>query len=180
VVGSRAASGRGALAFIGRSERENFEKLYRRHSRDTRRLAYLLTGSWETAEDLTQDAFIRAFGRLAHLRNQQAFGPYLQRTVVNLARMHYRRRAVERRFLAARAGERPHHTSERSVGSDELEVALARLPYRQRAAVVLRFYCDLSDAEMGTILGCATGTVRSLISRGVATLRDEIGGDRLG
>jgi RNA polymerase sigma-70 factor (sigma-E family) len=168
------------LAFIGRTERQTFDELYRRHSRETRRLAYLLTGSWETAEDLTQDAFIRAFGRLAHLRNQQAFRPYLQRTVVNLARMHYRRKAVERRFLAARAGGRTQRSPEQPAGIEELEVALAQLPYRQRAAVVLRFYCDLSDADLGNILGCATGTVRSLISRGVATLRDEIGGGPLG
>jgi RNA polymerase sigma-70 factor (sigma-E family) len=167
------------VEFVG-ADRRSFEELYRLHSREVKRLAYLLTGSRELADDLTQDAFIRAYGRLAHLRSEDSFGPYLRRTVVNLARMQFRRKAVERRYLA-------RQTSERSVGMNDdlesdqmIEAALSDLPYRQRVAVVLRFYADLPDEETAQVLGCTPSTVRSLISRGVAALRASLGGEGRG
>lgn len=155
------------------------EDLYRSHAPEARRLAYLLTGNREVADDVVQDAFIRVIGRLGHLRDQSAFWPYLRRTVVNQARMHFRRRAVERRHAA-----REHTTSSSQVQhvaeSEALRGALLRLPYRQRAAIVLRFYVDLPDDETAEVLGCAVGTVRSLISRGMADLRDVLGGEDVG
>jgi hypothetical protein len=81
------------------TDKQTIEDLYRLHSRDARRLAYLLTGSKDAAEDITQDAFIRVIGRLGHLRDPTAFGPYLRRTVVNVARMQFRRRKVEARYV---------------------------------------------------------------------------------
>src|ERR671933_2677181 len=73
--------------------------LYERHAADAVRLAYLLTVSRPVAEDLVQDAFVKLAGRLAHLRDPDAFEAYLRRTVVNLANSHFRRRRVERSFL---------------------------------------------------------------------------------
>jgi RNA polymerase sigma-70 factor (sigma-E family) len=170
---------RGAVGFVAGAEHRSFEELYRLHSREARRLAYLLTGSQELADDLTQDAFIRAYGRLAHLRSEDSFAPYLRRTVVNLARMQFRRRAVERRYLARQPVE-PSVVHQDSEPDDKLQTALAGLPYRHRAAVVLRFYADLPDDEIAEVLGCTTGTVRSLISRGVAGLRTALGGEGRG
>jgi RNA polymerase sigma-70 factor (sigma-E family) len=168
------------MEFVAGAERRSFEELYRLHARDARRLAYLLTGSREAADDLTQDAFIRAYGRLAHLRGEDAFAPYLRRTVVNLARMQFRRRAVERRYLLRHRGEQTAPDERDLTETEGLRLALARLPYRQRAAVVLRFYSDLPDGETAAILGCTAGTVRSLISRGVAALRETLGGEGRG
>jgi RNA polymerase sigma-70 factor (sigma-E family) len=165
------------VELVAGAQRRSFEELYRLHARDARHLAYLLTGSRETADDLTQDAFIRAYGRLAHLRREDAFAPYLQRTVVNLARMQFRRRAVERRYLLRHQAEQTATDDRDANGTEDLRLALARLPYRQRAAVVLRFYLDLPDEETAEILGCTAGTVRSLISRGVAALRETLGGE---
>lgn len=166
----------GTLGLLGDSER--LAELYANHIVETRRLAFLLTGSRETADDLAQDAFIRSFGRLVHLRKEGSFRPYLRRTVVNLARMRYRRQAVERRHLSSqkviRSG--PVQDTHDEVLSD----ALMQLPYRQRAAIVLRFYCDLPDEETATVLGCAPGTVRSLISRGLVGLRTSIQDGDLG
>ncbi len=108
------------------------------------------------AEDLTHDAFVRAVGRLAHMRDPGAFGAYLRRAVVNEARMHFRRRGVEVHDIETR---------------DVLRQALLSLPIRQRMAVVLRFYEDLSDGQTAEIMRCRPGTVRSLVSRGLATLR---------
>lgn len=163
------------MGVLGGSER--LAQLYADHIVETRRLAYLLTGSRETGDDLAQDAFIRSFGRLAHLRKDENFRPYLRRTVVNLAKMRFRRGALEQRHLDAQRSAAPVSTT--GAYDDGLSDALMELPYRQRAAIVLRFYCDLPDEEIAEVLGCATGTVRSLISRGLESLRSSIEGGGL-
>lgn len=142
---------------------------------DARRLAYLLTGDLQLSEDIVQDAFIKLTGRLLHLRNSRAFGTYLNRTVINLCRMRFRRRRVESRYLA---GQRPPERTEApdTESSETVKWALMQLPYRQRAAIVLRFYVDLPDGETAAILGCAPATVRSLISREMVSMRELLEG----
>src|SRR2546423_9163703 len=81
------------------------DDLYRRHAPDAVRLAYLLTGDRALAEDLVQEAFVRMFGRFRDLRNPDAFGAYLRKTVVNLTRSHFRRVKVERAYVARQRGE---------------------------------------------------------------------------
>ncbi len=78
-------------------------ELYLRHGRNAVRLAYLLTGDRHLAEDLVQDAFARLAGRFVDLRAPDAFEAYLRRMVVNLARMHFRRRRLERLHLQRKA-----------------------------------------------------------------------------
>jgi RNA polymerase sigma-70 factor (sigma-E family) len=154
-------------------------ELYLRYADDATRLAYLLTGDRALAEDIVQDAFVRLAGRLAHLRDEGAFEAYLKRTVVNLARSHWRRRKVERAHLerAARAP-RSDGPAEPDLGDrDALWHALAGLPARQRTALVLRFYEDMSERQIAEVLGCRPGTVKSLVSRGLEKLRAEIGGE---
>jgi RNA polymerase sigma-70 factor (sigma-E family) len=156
-------------------------ELYLRHVDAAVRLAYLLTGDREMAEDLAQDAFVKATGRLAHLRNPDAFDAYLRTTIVNLARSYFRRKRVERSYLErAKRIDRPESylTPSRSVEEqDQLWQALRRLNQRQRAAIVLRFYEDLPEGEVAEILQCAPGTVKSLVSRGLEKLRNEIEGE---
>lgn len=160
---------------------ETIEDLYRLNAPAARRLAYLLTGSRESADDIAQEAFIRAIGRLAHLRDQSAFGSYLRRTVVNITRTRFRRRKVEARYLQREAYSNLATSSTTEVGYlDGLQRALLRLPQRQRAAIALRFYEELRDHEIAETLGCAETTVRSLVSRGLASLRTELGGERHG
>ena len=149
--------------------------LYERSAPGAIRLAYLLTGDRSVAEDITQDAFVRVSGRLAHLREGGAFDAYLRRAVVNLSKNHFRRRAVERAFLeranpasATQGHEQPFVEREATMA------ALARLPQRQRAAIVLRFYEDLTEDAIAQILRCRNGTVRSLVTRGVQALRADI------
>ena len=151
--------------------------LYRQHSDRAARLAYLLTGDAALAEDLMQDAFVKLAGRLAHLRDPAAFDAYLRRTVVNLANSHFRRRKVERNYLE-RMGRRPEGEPTGGAGPeerDELWNALQRVAPRQRAAIVLRFYEDLSEERTAEVLGCPRGTVKSLVSRGLEALRSEVG-----
>jgi RNA polymerase sigma-70 factor (sigma-E family) len=154
-------------------EREDrLQVLYRRHGPDAVRLAYLLTGDRALAEDLAQEAFVRMAGRFRDLRDPDAFWPYLRKTVVNLSKMHFRRRAVERSWLARQPSrQRPDDPGPDLAARAALDAALLSLPERQRAAVVLRFYEDLSEARTAEILRCRPGTVKSLVSRGLASLR---------
>lgn len=155
-------------------ERSRLGELYVRHGADGIRLAYLLTGDRTLAEDLLQDAFAHVVGRFHHLRYPEAFAPYLRRTILNLSRSHFRRRRVERAYAErlARAPDRLGNPN------DELDMsvheALLRLPARQRAAMVLRFYEDLTAEQTAEVMGCSSGTVRALVFRGMRTLRSEL------
>jgi len=147
--------------------------LYATHAPEALRLAYLLTGDRMLAQDLVQDAFARLIGRFVHLRAAAGFEPYLRRTIVNLSRDHFRRRKVERAYLARQASLRSAVTTvEPDVTTHEaMREALMTLPARQRAAIVLRFYEDMSDLQVSEVLRCRPATVRSLVSRGVQALR---------
>src|SRR5205085_4399679 len=85
---------------VAAAETGRLGELYVRHADDAVRLAYLLTGDRALAEDVVQDAFVRLAGRLVHLRDPAAFPAYLRRTVVNLTNSHFRRKRVERSYLA--------------------------------------------------------------------------------
>jgi len=157
---------------------DSLEELYIRHAPAGFRLALLLTGDHALAEDLVQDAFVRVVGRLGHVRNAASFDAYLRRTIVNLTKNTWRRRALERTHgpSPARGADRIDAADGAIVERMELLDGLRSLSERQRTAIVLRFYEDLPEDEIATIMGCPTGTVRSLISRGVAEMRDQIGG----
>jgi len=160
---------------LGRAGERDLAELYRRHVPGAVRLAYLMTGDQVLAEDLAQDAFVRLTGRFAHIRNPDAFPAYLRRTVVNLVKNHYRRLGVERTHLES-YGHLPPATHELPDSATEelVRTALLGLPYRQRAAIVLRYYEDLPEKRVAELLGCRPGTVKSLLSRGLASLRAEI------
>jgi RNA polymerase sigma-70 factor (sigma-E family) len=157
-------------------ERSPLGDLYVRHAPEGIRLAFLLTGDRALAEDLVQEAFARLVGRLRHLRDLGAFSAYLRRTIVNLSSSHFRRRRVERAYLERSAMAQESETNPNEELDATMHEALLRLPKRQRAAIVLRFYEDLSDVQTADILRCSPGTVRSLLSRGMKTLRSELDG----
>jgi len=166
----------GMVAYEGAAERGSLADLYAAHAPDGIRLAYLLTGDRALAEDLVQDAFARLVGRLQHLRDRGAFGAYLRRTIVNLATSHFRRRRVERAYLERVAAAPAVETNTNDDLDEAMHTALLRLPERQRTAIVLRFYEDLSDVQTAEILRCSPGTVRSLVTRGMKTLRQTFEG----
>lgn len=161
-----------------RIEGGRLAELYRWHARDGVRLAYLITGDRDLAEDLVQDAFVRLAGRLLHLRDPGGFEPYLRRTIVNLANAHFRRRKVERRYLEQQKTKRPEVGPGPDISTREaMRSALLGLPTRQRTAIVLRFYEDLSEAQTAELMGCRPGTVKSLVSRGMSKLKTRTEGD---
>jgi RNA polymerase sigma-70 factor (sigma-E family) len=157
-------------------ERSPLGDLYVRHAPEGIRVAFLLTGDRALAEDLVQEAFARLVGRMRHLREPDAFGAYLRRTIVNLGTSHFRHRRVERAYLERLAWRREVETNPNAELDEAMHDALLRLPERQRAAIVLRFYEDLSDVQTAEVLRCSPGTARSLVSRGMKTLRAELEG----
>jgi RNA polymerase sigma-70 factor (sigma-E family) len=154
------------------------EELFVQSAPAALRLAYFLTGQHEVAEDLVQDAFVRVAGRFRYLRVPDAFDAYLRRTIVNLAMSHRRRQRLERAHLAREGTAELHTTSLPDPAErDHLWRALLELPERQRAALVLRFYEDLSEREAAAILGCSPGALNQLVVRAMASLREHIGKD---
>jgi RNA polymerase sigma-70 factor (sigma-E family) len=152
-------------------------ELYQANARPAVRLAYVMTGDRELAEDLAQEAFVRVAGRWRDLRKPEVFRSYLFKTVVNLTNSHWRRKRVERGYLA-RQDARTHTTSMPDVERNEvLKGALLALPHRQRAALVLRYYEDFSEQQTAELLGCSVGAVKSLVTRGTEALRRRIGDD---
>jgi RNA polymerase sigma-70 factor (sigma-E family) len=154
----------GPLTPPSRSRPQTLAEFYKDSYVPMVRLAILLTGSTEVAQDLVQDSFVKLHRRWTAIDDPQA---YLRRVVVNTCRSHHRRRARDvnaRDRLVA-------DLTPVVLAADELGDALARLPYRQHAALVLRFYEDLSEADIARALGCRPGTVGSLVSRGLAELR---------
>lgn len=157
---------------VGRSG--DLAELYRLHAPSAFRLAYLITGDRALAEDLTQDAFVKVFGRFRHLREQAAFGGYLRQAVVNLANSYFRRARLERTHLRKQIGPQPSVDMPALEQRDELRSALLTLPIRQRAAIVLRFYEDLSERETAEVMGISPGAVKSLVARGMGDLRTRV------
>jgi RNA polymerase sigma-70 factor (sigma-E family) len=140
------------------------------------RYAVMLTGDPHTAQDLVQETMIRAQLKWRRIAAASVPEHYVKRMITNayidLHRGSWLRRVVLRAELPE-TPERCDHAVE-NADRDQMWVWLARLPRRQRAALVLRYYEGLSDVEIAEVLGCAIGTVRSLISRALATLRTVI------
>jgi DNA-directed RNA polymerase specialized sigma24 family protein len=150
---------------VGRGLESPFELFYRTNYAWAVNVAYLLIDDRWAAEDLVQESFSRIHGRFEDLDNPGAF---LRVCVVNASRSWHRNRSRELRRLPAL----PPATS--PLGAFELLDALNRLPYRQKAVLVLRYYADLSEAEIAHALDCRPGTVKSLAVRGLGRLRKEI------
>lgn len=135
------------------------------------RAAYFLVGDREVAHDIVQDAFVRILGRFGSRRQPEKFQAYLHQTIVNLSRNHLRRRGLERMFVQRGVPA----SSEPDPGTDdEMWQALQTLPHRQRTALVLRYYLDMSEREAADAMGCSDSAVNSLVTRGLASLRGQL------
>lgn len=152
------------MSTTGRAWNDDLLGLYRQRYEPMVRLAYLLTGNLSVAEELVQDAFVSV-----HRNWDRAAFPsaYLRTAVVNNSRSWLRRRLLEEQRAVVRL-------VDTGLPADEMWDVLQHLPERQRAAIVLRFYEDLPDAEIARVLGCRVPTVRTAIHRGLAALRKEI------
>jgi RNA polymerase sigma factor (sigma-70 family) len=129
----------------------------------------LLAGRKDVAEEVVQEAFLRAREAIGRLDPDEV-GPYLRAAAINIWRNRLRRLSLERRLGLDRAPKDELPYEER----DALWRAIRRLPPRQRACVVLRYYADMSERETATALGCAVGTVKSQTSRALRRLGKEL------
>ena len=137
------------------------------------RTAYLLCGDSLAAEELVQETLVRLYPKWQLVAAADAPLAYVRRSLANQF-VNQSRRPWRREVTVETMPERPDTSDPAGQFDDreELWVMLGSLPARQRAALVLRYFHDLPDEEIGAALGCQLGTVRSLISRGLAALRD--------
>ena len=150
--------------------------VYAAHHATLLRVAYLLCGDAGRAEDAVADAFVKVFRQMQRGRVRDP-GPYLRRAVVNEINSRFRRLSLERREAEHRWGDdRGARSAEDQVADSDLVYAsLAKLPARQRTALVLRYYADLPEAEIATAMDISIGTVKSTLSRGLDKLRTNLG-----
>jgi len=156
----------------GETERVAFDEVVASNERRLLRLALMLSGGVHSAEDLVQTVLARAHRRWDRIGSLDKPDAYLSKMVVNEF-LSWRRRLKNQEVPLAELPEAPtgDDVSTRVAQRDAAWRLLAGLPRQQRAVLVLRFYEDLPDDEIATVLGCSAGTVRSHASRGLATLR---------
>ncbi|MEU8193153.1 SigE family RNA polymerase sigma factor [Microbispora amethystogenes] len=154
--------------------------LYAEHALGLTRLALIMVGDRESAEDVVQDAFLGLHRRFDGLRDQDKALVYLRASVLNQARTVLRRRRLPSWF--AGAYDPPVWSAESAaiLGAERREVmeALHRLPRRQREALVLRYYADLSEEQTATVMEISRGTVKSTTSRALDALGRLLGETR--
>ena len=151
---------------------EALEQLYAAHWRQLVRLSVLLVRDQGTAEEVVQDAFVAVHGRWSRLRDPDKALAYLRQAVVNRSRSALRHRAVVARHAAT---VRPPDADDPTPDSDRRAAvldAMRALPDRQREVLALRYYLDLSEADIADALGISRGAVKSHASRGAAALRE--------
>jgi RNA polymerase sigma-70 factor (sigma-E family) len=151
-------------------------EIYRGHYRSLVRLAMLLLGDLPAAEDVVQEAFIALRTGWRRLRDAGKALPYLRQAVVNGSRSVLRHRAVADRNAPGHVTDEPSAESRAMTLLERSAVtaALRGLPARQREVIVLRYYADLSEAEIAAAMGISKGAVKSHASRGMAALRSTL------
>ena len=153
---------------MNKKDREAFDAFASGRMRELLRFAHVLTGDPHKAADLVQDALERTLLAWHRIERKDDPEAYVRRAIVNRHVSVWRR--TRREDLVADTPDRLH---DREVTrDDELWLALAGLPPRQRAAVVLRYYEDLTESETAAVLGCSVGTVKSQTWKALARLRE--------
>jgi len=174
---SSGAATSAAPGVTGQAADEAVTAAYQTHYDALVRTAAMLVGDVATAEDVVQESFIAMHRAWWRLRDTSRAVPYLRRSVINKSRSVLRRRAVAGRHLQARAPDLP--SAEESalavVQRSSVLEALSALPSRQREVVILRYYADLSEAEIAEALGISRGAVKSHTARAKGSLRTVLG-----
>ena len=148
-----------------------YHAFFERHHAELSRLAYLLTGEPDAADDLAADALVEVWRHWDRVSAADSPAAYARGVLANLCRNRLRRLGRERRGWRTLWHENAHITRGTDVPTVvDVRSALRRLPYRRRACVVLRYAFDLSERETARALGISVGTVKSQTSRGAAQL----------
>ncbi len=173
------------IAAAHRGEVSAFEALVLRYQDLVLRVAYLITGDAQTAEDVAQEGFMKAYRALPHFRRGAPFRPWLLRIIANEAKNHQRAAARRERLTlqvaASGSGDTDSATPEESALASErretLLAALEALRDEDRLVIASRYFLSLSEAEMASLLGCPKGTVKSRLARALDRLRHGLESD---
>ncbi|MER6184520.1 SigE family RNA polymerase sigma factor [Streptomyces sp. NPDC001652] len=153
-----------------------FHAFFERHYAELSRLAHLLTGESDAADDLAADALLALWNRWDRVRAADHPAAYARGVVANLARTRIRSAVRERRRIALFWSQREEKVENPDIaGAVDVQEALRRLPFRKRACVVLRHAFDLSEKDTALALGVSVGTVKSQTSKGMAELQRLLG-----
>lgn len=163
-----------------KSDEESFRRFAVEQAPRLRRSAYLYCGDWHLAEDLMQSALIKIYRSWSRVQKDESLANYsrtvLLRTWLDERRRPWRRSEQSEADVPERSDEArgPADSPERLWARDLVQQGLLRLPPRQRAVVVLRYFDELSVAEAAEVMGCSEGTVKSQTARGLDTLRASV------
>ena len=166
----------------GRSADWAVTELYALHHRGLVRLAVLLVRDIPTAEDVVQDSFVAMHDGWQRLRDAESALAYLRQAVLNRSRSVLRHRAVVAKHPEKLSPDMPsaEHGALVQLERSAVIAALRKLPGRQREAIVLRYYADLSEAQVAAAMGISCGAVKSHTARAMAALRTDLGRDSRG
>ena len=176
-AGARAAlreDDRQAIAACQQGEREAFDRLVERYQRDVYRLCYRYVNNHQDANDMAQDVFLKAYRAIGRFRGDSSFSTWLYRIAVNTCLNFRAARRLPQDELSddladrgASAAERLHQ-AERSA---RVRHAVARLPEKQRATLILKIYQDMTHEEVAGVLGSSVGTVKANLFHALANLK---------
>lgn len=151
---------------------EGIDELYRAVVPDLKRMAFLITGSADFAEDAVHDAFLNVVPKVASLNDHETVKRYLRRAVVNETKKKYRtlvrRQKRQERFAENQS---PVHYDKDSATTVALTQTLGALKPKQRTVIVLTYFYDYDDTTISNIMSCAVGTVKSTRARALAAIR---------
>jgi RNA polymerase sigma-70 factor, ECF subfamily len=173
-----AAAGREAeralVSACQRGEREAFDRLVERYQRDVYRLCYRYVNNHEDANDLAQEAFLRAWRAIGRFRGDSSFSTWLYRIAVNACLNHRALRRLPLQELPEALPDPALRADAGVVSADEsrrVRQAVGQLPERQRATLILKVYHELTHEEVAQILGSTVGTVKSNLFHALGNLR---------
>lgn len=153
----------------------DFEGFCHEHYVPLIRLLTLYCGDPEVSRDLAQEALARTYAAWPRVHRMEYPDRWVNRVAINLANSHFRRGRSERKALLSQASRAIRLSDPDVAGAVTIRLALATLSHRQRAAVILRFFSDLSVDETARLMECSAGTVKKLTARGLHGLRDTLG-----
>ena len=178
-VAERAAE-RETVAACQRGDREAFDRLVQRYQREVYRLCYRYLGQHEDANDLAQEVFLRAWRSIGRFRGDSAFSTWLYRIAVNACLNHRALKRVPTQDLPEALPDPSRGAEARAQDEDvarRVRGAIARLPEKQRATLVLKIYHELSHEEVANVLGSSVGTVKSNLFHALGNLKRLLGGE---
>ena len=169
---------REAIEACRQGEREAFDRLVERYQRDVYRLCYRYVNNHQDANDMAQEAFLKAYRALSSFRGDSAFSTWLYRIAVNTCLNFRAARRLPQEELSEQVADGAAGVADRLQADERsarVREAVARLPEKQRATLILKIYHDLTHEEVARALGASVGTVKANLFHALGNLRKLLG-----